>query len=128
MQVLTYCCVASVDEWSCDCEDYSQSIDGALMAELAYHRFLDVDAISNPRRKQRALVRRNDAAESITSSWVYRANGVSVLQANSAQRIYAIFARYFISGGDAFWDGNPNIASSIQAFTVPRYFSARGAR
>ena len=117
-----------IDEWACDCEDYSAGTSGALMSGLTSLRFLDIDSIGNPRRKKRLLVRGDDAIESIQATWVYRSNGISTVQSGATQRIYAILARYFESGGNAFWDANPDIASSIQAFTVPRYLSARGAR
>lgn len=117
-----------IDEWACDCEDYSGSTAGALMSGLVSLRYLDVDSIGNARRKKRLLIRGDDTADSIQATWAYRSNGISSFQANSQQRIYAIFARYFESGGESFWDGNPDICSSIQAFTVPRYLAARGAR
>jgi len=117
-----------IDEWASDCEDYSESIAGALMSGLTSLRFLDVDSIGNPRRRKRLLIRGDNTTESIQATWVYRSNGISAFQSGATQKIYAIFARYFESGGNSFWDGNPNISSSIQAFTAPRYLSARGAR
>jgi len=117
-----------VDEWACDCEDCSNSEAASLMASPPDWRYLDIDSISNSRRQRRVLMRKNDIYESIVANWIYRSNSASLLQANAEQRIYAIFARYFESGSESFLDGNPNITSSIQAFSVPRYLAARGSR
>jgi hypothetical protein len=117
------------DEWASDSEDYTFGTAGLLAREVSDQlRYLDIDSIGNPRYVKRSLLRRADADDSINALWAFRSNGLSILQANSIQRIYILMARYFSSGSEDFWDSNPSIATTVQSFSRARYFSARGAR
>ncbi len=109
-----------VSEWAGDFVDKANTSKSIL----GNRSKLEVDSTKQPKVSIRGVLKQT-TDEQIFSVYQPITNGAFSLQANVAQKLYFLSARY---GANDEWVSEPWIAHSIQLFKNERYLAARGNR
>lgn len=109
-----------VSEWAGDFVDKANTSKSIL----GHRRKLETDSTKQSKVSVRGVIKQT-TDDQISSVYQPITNGAFTLQANVAQRLYFLSARY---GANDEWVSEPWIAHSIQLFKNERYLAARGNR